>query len=301
MSMQRWLVTGASGQLGGHVVDRLATKDPAVNILPLAAHPADLPASYAAKPVPLEDLTGLAASVRDYAPTHILHMGAVTGVGQAHAAPDHARIVNVDATSVLADAANTCGARMVFASTDMVFDGTAAPYRAADPPRPLSHYGRSKAAAEAEVGRYADTLVVRLPLMYGFPFTNRQTTFVAQVRALRAGEPLRLFTDEYRTPIALADAARAIIALAESDQTGVIHVAGPQRLSRYQMGEAFAAALEVEKPNLVATSRLDIDTAEPRAEDLSLESGPFNRLFPHLAPRPITAESIGLSRPPART
>ena len=104
------------------------------------------------------------------------------------------------------------------------------------------------------------------------------------------GRPLRLFTDEFRTPIWLADAAIALIALARSDQTGIIHVAGPKRLSRYEMVEQVARLLNIPEPQLVPTSRLSTDAPEPRPADLSLDGSRFVTLFPNLAPGPIRAE-----------
>jgi dTDP-4-dehydrorhamnose reductase len=217
----------------------------------------------------------------------------MTSVAEAHARPDDAHRINVEATRTLAQAARSVGARFVFSSTDMVFDGEAAPYRETDTPRPVSHYGRTKAEAEWVAADFDDTLVVRLPLMYGFARGPRDTTFAQQVAALGEGRPLRLFTDEFRTPIWLADAAVALIALGRSDQTGIIHVAGPKRLSRYEMVEQCARLLDIRDPQLVPTSRLSIDAHEPRPADLSLDGTRFVSLFPNLAPGPVRAEVFG--------
>jgi len=280
-----WLVTGATGQLGSHVVRRLAA-DPAVGaLLALARRPDVGTPGVAVQCLDLADFDAVQSTVREFAPSHIIHLAAMTAVADCWQRPAEAECVNVAATRVLAEAAD--GARVVFSSTDMVFDGTAAPYREADPPRPLSHYGRTKAAAERVLVEFPNTLVVRIPLMYGFAYAPRNTTFSQQMAALRAGTPLRLFTDEYRTPIWLADAARALIALARSDLTGVIHIAGPQRLSRYELVAQCARVLGLPTAHLVPISRLDIPAPEPRPADLSLDGGRFNELFPDLAPQPI--------------
>ena len=289
MSENRWLITGASGQLGGHVLEQLAQQQPAPTILALAGQGEVNAPDDAVRRVDLRDEPGLRACVADFRPTHILHLGAMTAVGDAYANPEDANRINTIATSVLAESAAECGARFVFSSTDMVFDGTAAPYKSADPPTPTSHYGRTKVAAERILLEMANTLVVRVPLMYGVPCTSRSTTFVKQIEALRNGQPLRLFTDEFRTPIWLADAARAMIALSAGDDTGLFHVAGPQRLSRYEMGAAFAAAIGVTDPQLEAVSRLSIEAPEPRPADLSLDDTAFRQRYPTLIPKPITA------------
>lgn len=248
--------------------------------------------------IDLKDAAGLAGAVREFRPDTVVHAAAMTAVGDCFARPNEAEACNVEATRVLADAAAGCGARLVYVSTDMVFDGAAAPYRETDAPRPLSVYGATKLRAEqaalmtnAAGGRAA---VVRLPLMYGRPLTDRPSTFVQQIDALRAGRPLRLFRDEYRTAIALCDAAAAVVAIARSDFAGVLHAAGPQRLSRLDLIVACARALGLSTSTIEAVSRLSAQAAEPRPEDLSLDASRFLALLPHAAPGPIRRESIGM-------
>jgi dTDP-4-dehydrorhamnose reductase len=290
MPTERWLVTGASGQLGGHVVAQLARDAARPTIRALTGRQnLDFQGVDTAR-VDLSDLDVLRQSVSEFAPTHIVHLGAMTVVSDCLKNPDDAQRVNVDATRTLAESAASLGARLVFSSTDMVFDGDHAPYRESDPPQPLSHYGRTKAAAEAALAEFDDALVVRIPLLFGFSITPRQTTFGKMVSALRAGEPLRLFTDEFRTPVWLVDAARALIGLARSDEHGLLHVAGPERLSRFDLIGRCADLLGINAPALEPISRLDIEAGEPRPADLSLDGSRFNRHFPALAPGPPRAE-----------
>jgi len=294
MSRERWLVTGASGQLGGHVVRQLAKEVAAADVLALARSE-DVEAGMRCARVDLADEARLRVCVADFRPTNVVHAGAMTAVSDCYARPAEAERVNTQATRVLAEAAAECSARLLFTSTDMVFGGGAAPYREADPPRPPNCYGRTKAAAEQLLADFERTLVVRLPLMYGFPCAKRETTFVKQIAALCSGQPLRLFTDEFRTPLWLPDAAAAVIALARSALTGIIHVAGPERLSRFEMVKRFARLLNIRDPNLQPVSRLSIVAPEPRPEDLSLDSSCFNAAFPGLRPYPL--EAVNLAAP----
>jgi len=211
----------------------------------------------------------------------------MTAVGACHADPLLAERINRDATRILAESAAACGARMVFTSTDMAFAGDNAPYRPDDAPDARSCYGRSKVAAERAIAAVPGVLIVRIPLLFGRPRTPRSTTFERQVAALRSGAPLRLFTDEYRTPLFLEDAARALVALAQSDLGGVVHVAGPERMSRYELIERVARRLGIDRPKLEPCSRLSIDAAEPRPEDLSLDGSGFVERYPELAPRTV--------------
>jgi dTDP-4-dehydrorhamnose reductase len=242
--------------------------------------------------IDLADHDAVRAAVARFRPTHIVHAGALTAVGDCCADPSRAAQVNTVATGVLADAAAAIGARLVFASTDMVFAGDAAPYCESDPPRPLSVYGRSKAAAEQLVAEHPNALVVRIPLMIGLPCTRRPATFASQLAALRAGEPLRLFTDEFRTPVCSADAARALLGLARSGRTGLLHLPGPERLSRFEIIARCAALLGIAHPNLVPIARHEIAAPEPRPADLSLAGEPLGREFPDLVPGPLRAEAL---------
>ncbi len=288
MPSERWLITGAGGQLGSHVVRQLVAGSADLTILALVGrHELDQPGVQAQR-VDLADGDALHAAATAFRPTHVVHLGAMTAVGECHARPADAEKINVDATRVLAEA--TPRARFVFSSTDMVFDGQGAPYCESDPPRPLSRYGQTKVAAERLLAGFGHALVVRIPLMYGFPCCRRETTFVQQIASLRGGQTLRLFTDEFRTPIWLADAARAVIGLARSDLTGIVHVAGPERLSRYELIARSAALLGISHPNVEAISRLGIAAGEPRPADLSLDGRRFVDLFPDLAPGPLRAE-----------
>lgn len=280
----RWLVTGASGQLGGHVVQQLTAEADDQSILALAGRGEVGTPGVNVRRIDLRDENSLRACVAEYRPSHLIHLGAMTAVADAHAHPEDAERINVQATRILAESAAECGASMLFSSTDMVFDGTAAPYCESDPPCPLSQYGRSKVAAERLLADMDHVLVVRLSLMVGFACAARETTFARQMATLRNGEPLRLFTDEFRTPGWLGDAARAVIGLARSDQTGLIHVAGPERLSRYQMIEKCARGLGIADAKFEPVSRMSIQSPEPRPADLSLDDSLFRQQYPQLAP-----------------
>lgn len=292
-----WLVTGASGQLGGHVAAYLCRHRPVDRLVALSGRSRTLVDGAATVRAALTDLSALRQAVLATRPTHIIHLAAMTAVSDAFANPDLAQRTNVDATRALAEAAEEVSAKMVFSSTDMVFDGDHAPYAEAAAPNPLSEYGRSKLAAERALEGRPRVLTVRIPLLFGLPVTPRKTTFYNQMQSLWAGEPLKLFRDEYRTPLWLPDAAACLVALAESDLDGLIHLAGPQRLSRLELLAQCASALGVPNPKLIAISRSDVAAPEPRPEDLSLDDSRLRRLRPDL-PRTTVADAMRMESSP---
>ena len=171
-------------------------------------------------------------------------------------------------------------------STDLVFDGERAPYDEGAQTAPTSVYGRSKRTAEQEVTlRTPNHAIVRTSLLFGPALGERQGFFDRQLDAVRARGPrMALFEDEWRTPLSLRAAAEALVAVAlEADLRGTLHVGGPERLSRYEMGARLARSLGAE-PDTVFTraSRLDVG-GEPRPRDVSLEASMFRRAFPRVA------------------
>jgi dTDP-4-dehydrorhamnose reductase len=284
------MVTGASGQLGGHVLQQLCRQRLADRVVALAGHGDVVSCGAAVQRADLGDADGLRDCLGHARPTHLLHLGGITSVAAAFDKYEEARRVNVGSTQVFTAYAAATGARLLLASTDMVFDGTCPPYDENAEPCPTSRYARTKAEAEDVVGAADRGLIVRLPLMYGFPCTPRETTFGKQIQALRLGRSVNLFADEFRTPLWLGDAAQAVIALAASDINGIIHIAGPERLSRFQMGLQFARVLGISADRLIPGSRMDVESPEPRPADLSLAVDRFTARFPHVLPGPIRRE-----------
>jgi dTDP-4-dehydrorhamnose reductase len=148
-----------------------------------------------------------------------------------------ATAVIVDGTANVARAAVAAGARLLHVSTDVVFDGQAGrPYCERDPPTPVTDYGRAKAESERVVASTAPTaLVVRTSLIYGGPHGPSSSYEIA------AHDPTATFySDEVRCPIQVHDLAAALVELATSYTCGVLHVAGPEALTRQAFAERIA-------------------------------------------------------------
>jgi dTDP-4-dehydrorhamnose reductase len=168
----------------------------------------------------------------------------------------------------------------------MVFDGEHAPYREEHAVAPLSIYGQTKAEAERAVLAQPRNTVVRLPLLFGPSLSSRPSFFDQQVQALRQGQRISLFCDEWRTPLSLQVAACALLAFAGGvsgslvGPLGLIHMGGPERLSRLEMGQRLAAFLGCDPAAIVPVSRTSVAAAELRPRDVSLDSSRWRSLFP---------------------
>lgn len=223
---ERVLLTGASGFLGHYLEAELRGRG--LEVVTAGRRGCALTLDLGAPET-------IADRVRPLLPVLVLHAAAMSSLAACEAGPERAARVNTTASEQLARLA---GEGLLLVSTDLAFDGDAAPYAAGDAPRPRSVYGRTKVDAETAV-LAEGARVVRVPLLFG-PSFDGQRGATDMIRA--AGAQVALYTNEYRTPLHAEDAARGLVdALLERHGPRISHLAGGERLSRYELGERFLA------------------------------------------------------------
>ncbi len=264
MKVITW-VTGARGLIGNYLVRTALSYAPWAEVIALAR-----PGSGAAPAFCELDLTDFDAVRRQFKlqqPQLIIHCAALSQSPDCQANPQLARLLNVEVTAVLAELA--ADIPFMLFSSDLVFDGQTGNYDESATVSPLSIYAETKVAAERIVLANPKHSVIRTSLNGGTsPKTNRG--FNEEIRcAWKAGKTLRLFTDEFRCPIPAEVTARAVWELAAKGHPGIFHVAGSERLSRWQMGHLLAARWPALQPKIEATSRKEYHGA-PRPADTSL-------------------------------
>jgi dTDP-4-dehydrorhamnose reductase len=217
-------ITGASGLIGNYLVQTAPSFTPQWRLRALTRDQLDL-----------LDFAAVRREFEKDQPQLVIHCAAVSTVAGTEADPKRSRRLNVEVTRQLAELA--AGIRFVFFSSDLVFDGRKGNYVESDMPNPLHLYGETKAVAEGIVLKNPGHLVVRTSINGGVsPSGNR--AFNEQLHlSLRAGRPMKLFTDEFRSPIPAAETARAVWELAGKKCAGIYHVAGAEKLSRWQIGQ----------------------------------------------------------------
>ena len=219
------LITGGSGYLGRHIARRVATSWPGEwRYTTFSADPLALP--QAAR-LDVRDGAAVARVVADFAPDAIIHTAG------SNTTPDMAAVI-VDGTRHVAMAAARAGARLVHLSTDSVFGGNRAPYDETAAAAPINDYGQAKAAAEALALAHSNAVVVRTSLIYGLAEMDNGTAWMTA--ALRAGQPVTLFTNQRRNPVWVETLVDACLELLDLPTTGVLNVAGRRTLSRAEFG-----------------------------------------------------------------
>jgi dTDP-4-dehydrorhamnose reductase len=146
--------------------------------------------------------------------------------------------VSADGAGIVAAESARVGARLVHLSTDAVHAGRSTPYTEADPPEPVTLYGAGKAAAETAVAAIdPGAVIVRTSLIIGTDESKQIRLVLDLLAGRRSGT---LFTDEIRCPVHVADLAAAVLELADSRYAGVLNVAGPQAITRAELGRLVA-------------------------------------------------------------
>jgi dTDP-4-dehydrorhamnose reductase len=177
------------------------------------------------------------ADLRGFGPDVILNCGALTHVDYCEQNPEESYAKTVASHLQVLKWATELKARVVYISTDYVFDGKSGPYREDDPVNPLSVYGRHKLEAEqATLDHDSRNVILRVTNVYGDE--ERGKNFVARIMAqARAGQKLTLNlpVDQYATPVNGRDVARALHLLLEDGKRGVYHIASTDFLNRVEL------------------------------------------------------------------
>ena len=249
-------ITGAGGLIGSWLARTAPTFAPEWTVVGLTRQQLDL-----------TDPAAVQAQFRLQLPRLLIHCAALTRSPDCEANPARARKLNVEVTALLAELSQNIP--LVFFSTDLVFDGKTGNYDEAAPVQPLSVYAETKAQAERIVLANPLHSVIRTSLNGGLSPTGDRGFDEQMLRAWRAGRTLKLFVDEFRCPIFAEATARATWELIARNQPGLYHVAGSQRLSRWEIGQIIAARRPDSNPRIEPASLKDYEGA-PRSPDTSL-------------------------------
>lgn len=308
----RVLITGANGQLGHDLLDAFSgiipTAGTRCSLFGEVGAPGDRMSASIGHDVlgtdidtmPVDNRTVVMSVFDEFRPDIVVHAGALTAVDLCESEIDLAFQINAIGTRNIAEAASSCGAHLLYVSTDYVFDGTCQrPYLEWDAPNPKSIYGRSKLAGERECrpgstivrtswvcGAHGSNMVktaLRLSAPNQSPKVSGSSGSTSQVgdpseSSESDGEvepaPLYFVDDQHGSPTFTADLAPAIVTLACEKRPGIFHVTNQGSTTWFGFVKAVLAEAGYD-PNRVqpiATSDLDPPRPAQRPANSALDN-----------------------------
>ncbi len=220
----------------------------------------------------VRDANSVAKVFKEIEPDTVVHAAAKRNTRYCERNPDEAYKVNVDGTRNIVKACKNTDAKLVFVSSDQVFDGTKGKYTEQDEPRPLNTYGKQKVMAEKIIQDNLDNwLILRASHIYGwFPGGNDFVSWVLE--NLGSSQEIQVSYDEFVTPIHVRNFVDILIELLRKDKKGIYHVGEGECLSKYEFAKRIKATLQfnggVIKP--VPSEALDQNVGRPKNNCLDL-------------------------------
>ncbi len=269
--MRKCAITGGGGFVAGSVIHQapadwelhaLSGKQPLTQRLGLDWHTLDLKQPDAVK-----------RTLAEIGPDVVIHAAAIADIDRCEREPDLARAMNVELTQAVADSCAASGARLVYHSTDNVFDGERGTYVEADRPSPINEYARTKAESEAIVAAISGSIIARVALVMGFgPIGGGNSFLERTIPMLRAGQTIVVPPEEVRTPIDVITLGQALLELAAGSMAGTIHLAGSDALDRVTLTRRIAERFGYSPGLIQPRPRAQFTGRAPRPRDVSLSN-----------------------------
>jgi dTDP-4-dehydrorhamnose reductase len=253
----RLLLTGAAGFVGGNIIreadtdwridgiDRISFDAPRSNVV---SHVVDLLDRQAVRKV-----------FETARPTAVVHTAAMSDIDYCEANTETARKINVGVTELLVDLCREYDAKIIYFSSDSVFDGAKGSYREDETPVPVNVYGSTKVESEHVVMNRAPLwVIVRPSLVMGLPVGELGNSFLwRMVGGLRKGEKVAFPRAEIRSPVDVITLSRSVLELAGRPMCGHFHLSGSDGMSRFEMAQRICDKLGYPR-DLVVDKKPDI-------------------------------------------
>jgi len=202
----------------------------------------------------------------------IIHCAAESSLVECEKNPEKSFFLNTQVSEKLAQWSADQKSKFIFLSTDIVFDGKKGEYFETTIPKPINVYGQSKYEAEQKVSMIHDNAVIaRLALCLGLGIGKTNSFIDWFLAKLESDEPIPLYYDEFRTPVSVKFVAQAIWELANNDFKGIIHLAGKEKINRYDFGGKMLEYLQSDKCHLLLKESSS-NSIYLRPKDVSMKS-----------------------------
>jgi dTDP-4-dehydrorhamnose reductase len=266
------LITGGSGLLGQYLNIELSKKN---ELLTLHNKNLGNCKDFNSYKVDITNFEEIERIIHRFSPDVIIHTAAIsTPILSSELSSKEVYKTNVSATKMIAEQCERNNTKLVYLSTDLVYAGYRGSMLSEDSKLiPISLYAETKLMGEAKIQETFDNyLILRTALLYGFGLNKSKCHFHDMYNNLKESKRVKLFTDQFRTPLSLFEAARIISSLINLNVTGeIINFTGPERVSRYELGAFLCDIANLDK-RLLEKITMDDIPAFPKVEDVSMTS-----------------------------
>ncbi len=238
---------------------------------------------YHRHPVHMDGKKSLGADLADPAearriflevkPSIVVHCAAATNVDWCEEHPEETNRINVEMPGTIAETAAQSGARLLYVSTDSVFDGERGNYAETDTARPVNVYAKTKLQGEKEVLRHHPAALIARVTLYGWNAQNKESLAEWILKQLTLGNVVPGFSDVHFCPMLANDVAEVLLALLDQNLTGVYHIVGSERVSKYEFARRVASTFGFDPGQVVLTRLTDAKLKAQRPLDTSLNTG----------------------------
>ncbi|MGZ7136547.1 MAG: dTDP-4-dehydrorhamnose reductase, partial [Methanobacterium sp.] len=210
--------------------------------------------------------------IRSTNPDLVIHSAALTNVDFCEDHRREAFEINVKGTQNIVKACEKVGSKLIYVSTDFVFDGEKGMYEEGDKTNPLGYYALTKLQGEESVqNSVLDYAITRVSVLYGW---HRRSNFVTWViDELNAGNEINVVTDQYNSPTLADNVTEAIIKIFEKDKEGIYHTSGSERINRFDFAKNIAEVFNLDKGliNPIKSNKFVQKAKRPKDSSLCVE------------------------------
>jgi dTDP-4-dehydrorhamnose reductase len=266
MSKDKVLVIGANGLLGGRILE--VGKGDFEFYGTYLREPIKGTPGYELDVLNRKDVFKVIETVK---PNCVIHTAALHNVDYCETHPEESWAVNVDGTKNVAEACKQMGAKMVFISTDYVFDGRKLRYTEKDKPNPLSYYAKCKLIAEKVIQALGvNHIIVRASVLYGKGGVDKKNFVEWAVEKLKKGEEIKIVTDQHNNPTFADSLAEIILTLYKKGASGLFHATGPDCMSRFEFARRVAKEFGLKASLIKPTTTPELNQIARRPERVNM-------------------------------
>lgn len=263
-------ITGGSGFLGQYLNRVLSEKHQILTTF--YSHTGNCK-NYNSLHLDLRNLAELRKIFINFLPDVVIHTAAISDtILNSNVSTKEVYEINVNVTEEIAKLCQEFNAKMVYTSTDLVYAGYRGSYLKEDAKLiPVSLYAETKLMGEVKIRQvFNNYIILRTALLFGFGLNHSRSHFQYLYEQLRNNKPVKVFIDQFRSPISVIEAARLIDNMLDRNINGeIINFGGPERVSRYELAERLCDIAGFDKKLLIKI-KLDDMPELPKVEDVSM-------------------------------